>query len=1046
MAISVALTYEAGDLTAVWDSGSCEAAITYEYFVYKDDELYDSAFTGGLTFTLVDVPDGDYYVLVDAYVLDGFSPCDSGTSDTVIAGDQYLITIVRLPSSSAGTVSINGTPTSSSSQLADATVNVLVTPVPSFDFVNIEIDDVIVSTDPAYSFSMPASNIVLTANFEAKVIPPIPPLEQTSIYDTNCPKFYLATDFSDRFLTGEVIDLSLYTVTEVEEPQKFSDGKFKLERDPQYHGFNYEFSVDNLEYELGTLGYDYLKNSLYTTGTDSDVKFLYGFGQEDSFTVFYLGKVDFNEYKEIENGEVISFGVRELDFDNILQTAFEVEQSTAPDLDLLLYSKVIPKKVTYTVPQNDQTILQGNTLAYTFSNETTTLAFPITQYSAEQFYVFINDGREGDDLEIFATYDFQVDIVSPYATGGDPRYLFRAKQAGVYNVKVNTTLRLFLNQLVGGAIFSTNFNNARLDIAKADPEGVLIGSVTSYTGTVLNNFNADGFADIEFDEEFNFEMDLEQSVYIYLRVFGNSDIPDGSSIDLIGLAPYRGDSNQAQITVVAETLEKASLTKTIAPLPLLESVISQSAETGYTTVISDFFDDGGCGNKLSILNGFNVRSAELTDRTYIKTSAKNLIDGLKNLFCLGWGIEYNYARKETIRIEPVEYFYQDVEIISFDNVSDYSKEIDSSKYYNEIEVGFSNYSKDREKDKGNTIDDFHTKHLYQTPIKTNKNKVSMVTNLTLSGYEIEILRRKQFDKKGDDENANFKEDEDLFGVQLVDYTLFSGASYEGILSDLVEGNILRIDNNSIIVVGYAYFYNGQSITVNVDGQGDVTTSVLSIQYRYFNVSGFVDQILGTLINFTVEIDSIVNPAFSVTVVMSTIEGQSYLVPESNQSFSTTSNVISPQTCYNLRYTPKRVLYNHAKLFNGGFFGKSNTDLISFKQGDGNVELETQFSIGETCLLGDVDRELIIEDGNVMISDIYNRGYLHLPIKVSFSAPLSFEQLTDLKDCLRGRDDYRNYGYISIINPCGEAEQIYLTSVEYSGVEDEVKMEGYLKSL
>jgi hypothetical protein len=140
------------------------------------------------------------------------------------------------------------------------------------------------------------------------------------------------------------------------------------------------------------------------------------------------------------------------------------------------------------------------------------------------------------------------------------------------------------------------------------------------------------------------------------------------------------------------------------------------------------------------------------------------------------------------------------------------------------------------------------------------------------------------------------------------------------------------------------------------------------------------------------------------------------------------------------------LYTHAKLFNGGFFGKSGTDLISFKQGDGNVELETQFDVGETCLLGDIDRELIVEDGNVTIADIYNRGYLFLPIKVSFSAALSFEQLTDLKDCLRGRDDYRSYGYISIVNPCGEIEQIYLTSVEYSGVEDEVKMEGYLKSL
>jgi len=156
------------------------------------------------------------------------------------------------------------------------------------------------------------------------------------------------------------------------------------------------------------------------------------------------------------------------------------------------------------------------------------------------------------------------------------------------------------------------------------------------------------------------------------------------------------------------------------------------------------------------------------------------------------------------------------------------------------------------------------------------------------------------------------------------------------------------------------------------------------------------------------------------------------------------NLISPATTFNLRHSPKRILLNWAKLVTGGFFGKDVTDKVIFKKGDGNVELITEFVLEEECLLGDFDRISVAEGGDLELELL--SPPLFLPIKVSFSAPLSFEKLTDLKDCLRGRDDYRNYGYVTILNSCGDIEQIYLTSVEYSGVEDEVKMEGYLKSL
>jgi hypothetical protein len=73
--------------------------------------------------------------------------------------------------------------------------------------------------------------------------------------------------------------------------------------------------------------------------------------------------------------------------------------------------------------------------------------------------------------------------------------------------------------------------------------------------------------------------------------------------------------------------------------------------------------------------------------------------------------------------------------------------------------------------------------------------------------------------------------------------------------------------------------------------------------------------------------------------------------------------------------------------------------------------------------------------------------LFLPIKISFSTNLSFEQLTDLKKCLRGQDDSeldRNYGYITVADYCGNNQKLFITSIEYSGVTEEATIEGYLK--
>lgn len=950
---------------------------------------------------------------------------------------QYLITVVKDPTN-GGSVKVGSPSSSGIMQEEGTTVNILAIPSSNFSFVNWKINSVVVSTSTSYSFTMPANAIELKATFLESIIPP--PTEQEAIYDTSCPKFFFVKSMTDRFFSGDVVDLSEYDATDLlDEPINFDTGKFKLERDETYHGFNYEFAVDSLSYEIGSVGYNYLKSQLFSEGVDVDVKFIYGFGSEEALTIFYIGKVDFNEYKEVEDGELIDFSLRELDFDNLLQTAFEIPQEVELTKDVRLYSKVIPKRIEYKIELPEDVLGVGLGLASKawFDDAFRTPDAPNPDIerlakTSDVGYLRFNDGRSGDDdFEDFVTYDFQLDSVDPFP---NLKYVFKAKEAGFYDISVKFWVGLFLEN---EASF-TDFSFMTLKLIHVDRDNVTV--IQSNSVNSLFNFSPTQFLDpdrvVEFKIDLTYEMGFDDSFYIYIEI-DPTDVtfPTLGAITAITAYPYQYDITIPQIEIVGQTQAKQSTAKIETIYDVVNTICKSATEVStYEILKSDFFDVGGCGSLLYLTNGFNVRG--VTDKN-LKVAPKNIIESLSKLFCLGWGVEYDINKRELIALEPAEYFYQDSEIFNFDQVSNYSKEIDTSKYYNEIEVGFSKYSKQRETDKGFTLDDVHTKHIYQTPIKTNKNKLSIITDITLSAYEIEILRRKQFEKDGNKVKSNFKEDEEVFGVQLTSATPSETFEYP-------NENISYEDTTLTIISGTYDF------VLEVGEVVDYTSMAGVLQERtvvYFSVTSW--EILGTVYynTFIGFAESLVGTVGGVNdVIITRTTTSSLLLPEGAQPFSTINNILSPATSYNVRYTPKRMLYNWAKLINGGFFGKLGTDQIVFKQGDGNVELVTQFKVGEECLLGDIDRDSIEEGSNVSIANFWGGDYLFLPIKVSFSTSLSFEQLITLKKCLRGNNDTNNYGYVSITNPCGEVEQIFITSVEYSGVEDEAQIEGYLKQL
>jgi hypothetical protein len=104
---------------------------------------------------------------------------------------------------------------------------------------------------------------------------------------------------------------------------------------------------------------------------------------------------------------------------------------------------------------------------------------------------------------------------------------------------------------------------------------------------------------------------------------------------------------------------------------------------------------------------------------------------------LGWGFEMNYNGLYNLRIEPMEHFYRDGEILDLGNplsIKEQGSYIESTfddLVLNKVEIGYNEFSNDE--DFSNSIEDFLTVAEYSLPISTVKNTYTQKSPLITSG-------------------------------------------------------------------------------------------------------------------------------------------------------------------------------------------------------------------------------------------------------------------------------------------------------------------------
>jgi hypothetical protein len=172
-----------------------------------------------------------------------------------------------------------------------------------------------------------------------------------------------------------------------------------------------------------------------------------------------------------------------------------------------------------------------------------------------------------------------------------------------------------------------------------------------------------------------------------------------------------------------------------------------------------------------------------------------------------------------------------------------------------------------------------------------------------------------------------------------------------------------------------------------------------------------------------------------------------VVPEKDEAFTSVTNVISPETSYNLRISPKRMLLNWWNWLKGSFYYKETTEAIRNTFFDRNGDLTTQFLSTEPHPLGDYNRAEIQEKEEVLLSEYGDPAIqpIYRPEWVNVKCRLTPDQVDILNKSMNGSDDQnRNYGYVMVKKPDGNWQAFWVYKVKYSYVSEQCELRGLKK--
>lgn len=791
----------------------------------------------------------------------------------------------------------------------------------------------------------------------------------------------------------------------IDEPIKWADVQIIGKRDTDWHGFNYEYTDGDvlLEFDCAA-GKDFIKAVYDTEGGDGLILLQFGRIVELTEVVEYEGKLNLATFKRIKNRVACSveknglhdlvksrwstkidlFAAKTLDGDTIVPVR---------PVDLELHSKRLVNNF------NKSTGLEGSTSNTPMSGDWLKNIYFTFNTQASDKYDNNIETPSGRTLGVSSLDPTQFnEYVFDLLAGGS--FTFNISLDYHYNVKLIRP-SISINKPRIGRWYLDHYvhiidTNGITRVKKA-----FSPSYTAYTDGQFLNSNGSVAAKVSLT---NFVIDLEpkDKIYIYghFRFVGEQQKWKGVEAFI--------QTYSTSFNIVAETLTPTSPTKALPIFETLESTL-KIATGDENSLYSDFlgreslgYPVNGCGSSNMVTNGFQLRAFDIANRSP-QISLKDILTSLNALYCIGMSYEGS-----TMRVEQREYFYNDAEILFIPEVSDYEEMAATELSYNNIEIGYSTYP-----DEGiRLLDEFNTKHEYLSPIKRHENQFSQLSTLIGSGYAIELTRREIFK---DTQNNSTKYDDDNFIIAVrKDTPLVASVVFRasGDYFTTTIANSVTLSKNDFIIITGSTFNNGT--------------------YR------IIKKFLGRIY--------VDKPLVNETAVVTITNISRPYQTEKDEPFLSVTGVVSPETSYNLRHSPKRMLMRWAKWLNGGFYYKSSGDIIQKTFVKQNGALVTQFNAAEICNMGDPQKALIAERENIALAEFNEFDKYFIPEWVTFKARMTRDEINTIRIAMTGQSVDASYGFIRSVTPEGNHLESWIYEMSYNPNTEQVSFKCLKKRL
>jgi hypothetical protein len=558
---------------------------------------------------------------------------------------------------------------------------------------------------------------------------------------------------------------------EVEEPIGWDGVEFTAKR-MESHGidqpFSTEMSFDGLGAKILKASYDlYFINESIPITIQSDV---YVGGQAWQFQGF----VNMSLYTERNVCDTDSWEVTV----GILDDNFREKFKSRMGVDIDIYGNKDLDGNTIIDPQFDSTRLHTQEVYLVGFGQDTNTKYPLNVYG-QLFWTNADGWRLQDFAAVIPAFITNTDFSGPFGTQFDPQQVkWDATKSVCF--KNNSTFErvLTFNVKINGAFQWDGANGLTGETASVALSIQVIsddnGTETQryYLGdSAINTFNSGVKTLYDFAGERTITLPAGHRVLIFIQWGGNGNVVPGSSLS--GVVGRRlnlwtdrccltiTEKNSASFATFSETLRVENFLKRLIniitgdPDGLLSNAFSKSKN--------------GCYWNYALTNGLKIRQSRTQNSeenncdpyvdstpTNFKVNFNDVFDGLNSIFCLGWAFEY-FNNKWKIRIEPLEYFYQNRVNFLAPNVGEVLRSAMTNDLVNDVQIGYDDTWKNIQ---AAGIWAIHTDRNYYIDNRAmsegTTKKFEMLSGIIAEGYAIEFSRRMTFfqDDSGSSDRPN----------------------------------------------------------------------------------------------------------------------------------------------------------------------------------------------------------------------------------------------------------------------------------------------------